>query len=114
MWRRCGGCGAGTPQDVAAELASQHGEPTTKVWFLVRVLQDYIVKQPHIRVALRGDEKREVRPQPCMSLHTTPGCVPVTLSSLLARIPILLLPHFAQMSSTRAMHDCGVVLHGRR
>eukprot|EP00892_Ulva_mutabilis_P011710 jgi/Ulvmu1/8911/UM005_0002.1 len=46
-----------TPQEVAAQLASQTRETTTREWFLVNILREYFLQRPHMQVALYGDNK---------------------------------------------------------
>lgn len=45
----------GTPRVIARELATRKEERTTRVWFLVSMLQDYIITHRHIRVSLYTD-----------------------------------------------------------
>lgn len=63
-WRRLCRCVAATHKTVAQELASKRYQVTPRSWYLVRLLQNHILENPHMKVAWHGDSEAKVSSTP--------------------------------------------------
>lgn len=92
---------------MAAELASKHNEATTKVWFLVSILQEYFLTRPYMRVALHGETGSKVRLLHRRTLHpaaATAAAVTVGSSPAASVPPRRRPPHAPARSHSNVTH----------